>query len=118
VTANGDPFLPGPTFAAPYHLSGDPAESKYTYGRFDNPTWRAYEQAVGELEGGEAAVFGSGMGAVATLLMALLDAGDRIVIPASSTSARWPRHPTRRSWSTTRSRRRSASARSSSVPTT
>jgi len=82
VTANGDPFLPGPTFAAPYQLSGDPADSEYTYGRFDNPTWRAYEQAVGELEGGQAAVFGSGMGAVATLLIALLEPGDRIVIPA------------------------------------
>ena len=81
---NGEPFLPGPTFAAPYHLSGDPAESEFTYARFDNPTWRAYEQAVGELEGGQAAVFGSGMGAVATLLLALLDDGDRIVIPADA----------------------------------
>ncbi len=84
MTANGDPFLPGPTFAAPYHLSGDPEDSEFTYGRFDNPTWRVYEQAVGELEGGEAAVFGSGMGAVTTLLMAVLDPGDRVVIPSDA----------------------------------
>jgi len=84
VNENGEPFLPGPTFAAPYHLSGDPAESEFTYGRFDNPTWRAYEHAVGELEGGEALVFGSGMGAVTTLLLALLEPGDRIVIPSDA----------------------------------
>jgi cystathionine gamma-lyase len=84
VTENGEPFLPGPTFAAPYHLSGDPAQSEFTYGRFDNPTWRAYEQALGELEGGEALVFGSGMGAVSTLLLALLEQGDRVVIPSDA----------------------------------
>lgn len=81
---NGEPFLPGPTFAAPYHLSGDPAGSEFTYGRFDNPTWRAYEQALGELEGGDALVFGSGMGAVSTLLLALLEQGDRVVIPSDA----------------------------------
>ena len=84
MTPNGDPFLPGPTFAAPYHLSGDPADSEYTYGRYGNPTWTAYERAVGALEGGQAAVFGSGMGAVTTLLLALLEPGGRIVIPADA----------------------------------
>ena len=29
----GTPFLPGPTFAAPFHLSGDPSSSEYVYGR-------------------------------------------------------------------------------------
>jgi cystathionine gamma-lyase len=82
VTENGEPFLPGPTFAAPYHLSGDPSGVPFTYGRYDNPTWRAYEEALGSLEGADALVFGSGMGAVSTLLLALLDAGDRLVIPA------------------------------------
>jgi cystathionine gamma-lyase len=84
VTENGEPFLPGPTFAAPYHLSGDPGESEFTYGRYENPTWKAFEQAVGKLEGGEAAVFGSGMGAVSTLLLALLEPGDPIVIPSDA----------------------------------
>jgi cystathionine gamma-lyase len=84
VTRNGEPFLPGPVFAAPFHLSGDPAGSEFTYGRYDNPTWRAYEEAVGKLEGGDALVFGSGMGAVATLLMALLEPGDPIVLPSDA----------------------------------
>ena len=82
--SNGDPFLPGPVFAAPYHLAGDPAESEFTYGRYDNPTWRAYEQAVGSLEGGDAVVVASGMAAVTTLLLALLQPGDRIVIPSDA----------------------------------
>jgi cystathionine gamma-lyase len=84
VTENGDPFLPGPTFAAPYHLSGDPADSEFTYARFDNPTWRAYEDALGALEGGRAAVFASGMGAISTLLLTLLEPGERVVIPSDA----------------------------------
>ena len=43
---NGAPFLAGPTVAAPFHLAGDPAASEFTYGRYDNPTWRAYEEAL------------------------------------------------------------------------
>lgn len=82
--ADGDPFLPGPTFAAPYHLSGDPEGKPYTYGRYDNPTWRAYEAELGRLEGGDAAVFGSGMGAVTTVLLTLLSAGDRLVLPSDA----------------------------------
>ena len=81
---DGEPFVPGPVFAAPYHLSGDPADSEFTYGRYENPTWHAFEQAVGDLEGGEVAVFGSGMGAVSTLLLALLEPGDPIVIPSDA----------------------------------
>jgi cystathionine gamma-lyase len=80
----GAPFLPGPTFAAPYHLSGDPAGQEFTYTRYGNPTWTAYERAIGELEGGDALVFGSGMGAVTTLLLALLSPGDRVVLPSDA----------------------------------
>ena len=61
-------FLPGPTFAGPYHAAGDPASAPLTYGRFHNPTWTAYEQALSELEGGPAVLFASGMAAVAAIL--------------------------------------------------
>ena len=76
----GEPFLPGPVLAAPYHLIGASDASRYGYGRYANPTWSAYEQALGELEGGEAVLFASGMAAVAAVL-APLRAGDAVVVP-------------------------------------
>ena len=52
----------------------------YMYSRDENPTVRAAEQAVAQLEGGEACVlFGSGMGAMTSALMAQLSAGDTAI---------------------------------------
>jgi cystathionine gamma-lyase len=79
--APGAPFLPGPTFAAPYRLDGDP-RGPDTYGREDNPTWRGYEAAIGELEGGDAVVFSSGMAAAAAVLLTTARSGDAVVLPA------------------------------------
>jgi cystathionine gamma-lyase len=67
-------------FAAAFHAAGDPSSSPYTYGRYHNPTWTAYEQALGELEGGAALVFGSGMAAVAAVLGAVLRPRDVLVM--------------------------------------
>jgi cystathionine gamma-lyase len=78
----GTPFLPGPTFAAPFHLKGDPASSEFVYGRYGNPTWARYEQALGELDGGEAVLFASGMAACSAVLMSLLKSGDALVLPS------------------------------------
>src|SRR5689334_7215444 len=78
----GAAFLPGPTFAAPYHLSGAPESSDYVYGRYGNPTWSAYESALGELEGGTAVLFSSGMAAVSAVLLPALRPGDVLVAPA------------------------------------
>ncbi|HVE78722.1 MAG TPA: cystathionine gamma-lyase, partial [Gemmatimonadaceae bacterium] len=80
--AQGEPLLPGPTFAAVFHLAGDPATSPYGYGRFHNPTWTSYERALGELEGGEAVVFASGMAAVSAVLVGILRPGEAVVLPA------------------------------------
>lgn len=80
----GTPYLPGPTFAAPYHTPGDPAQSAFTYGRFHNPTWTLYEQALTELEGGAAVLFPSGMAASAAVLATVLKPGDTVVMPAES----------------------------------
>lgn len=74
----GEPFLPGPVFAAPYHLGPG---ARY-YARNDNPTWSAFEAALAELEGGPAVVFPSGMAATSALLQSVLRPGDRVVIPA------------------------------------
>jgi len=80
----GEPFLPGPVFAAPYHLDPElgPAAAANGYGRTDNPTWRALESAIGYLEGGECVVFGSGMAAVSAALLTLLRPGDTLMLPA------------------------------------
>src|SRR3954467_15154171 len=78
----GEPFLPGPVFAAPVHLRGDADPAGY--GRFTNPTWEGLENAVGELEGGEAVVFASGMAAVTATLMTLASAGDAVVVPGDA----------------------------------
>lgn len=52
----------------------------YIYTRIANPTIRALEQNVAELEGGyDGIATSSGMGAVSTVLMALLGAGQHIV---------------------------------------
>jgi cystathionine gamma-lyase len=79
--AQGAPFLPGPTFAAPYHLIGPTDASAYGYARYANPTWTGYEEALGELEGGEAVLFASGLAAVSAVLLPVLAAGDAVVVP-------------------------------------
>lgn len=77
----GEPFLPGPVFAAPYHLGPDATGTRY-YARNDNPTWSAYEAALEALEGGPAVVFPSGMAAVSAVLWSVLRPGDRVVVPS------------------------------------
>src|SRR5439155_126178 len=79
--AQGEPFLPGPTFAAPFHLTGDPSSSPFGYQRDGNPTWQRYEAALGALEGAEAVLFASGMAAVSAVVLAL-GPGDVLVAPA------------------------------------
>lgn len=79
----GEPFLPGPVFAAPYHL--DPAgqsPDRDGYGRKDNPTRRRLEAGIGELEGGECLTFSSGQAAITGLLLSVLRPGDTVVLPA------------------------------------
>jgi cystathionine gamma-lyase len=75
----GAPFLPGPTFAAPFHMSGDGTQEGYA--RFGHPTAELYERALTELEGGPALAFASGMAATSATLLALVRAGDVLVVP-------------------------------------
>jgi cystathionine gamma-synthase len=51
------------TMASTYVAGGD-----REYGRYANPSWSAFEEAVGELEGGRCLSFASGLAAVATVL--------------------------------------------------
>ncbi|HEY3368252.1 MAG TPA: methionine gamma-lyase [Symbiobacteriaceae bacterium] len=55
-------------------------EPGYIYTRLGNPTLTALEEKLADLEGGEAGlVFGSGMGAVSGVVMALVRAGDHVI---------------------------------------
>ncbi|MFJ3172448.1 cystathionine gamma-lyase [Streptomyces roseus] len=80
-----EPPLPGPVFAAHFHLPGD-VEGPYTYGRDTNPTWTLLERAIGELEapgqeGVHTVVFASGMAAVSAVLLSQARTGDTVVLP-------------------------------------
>jgi len=62
------------------HAGATTIRSGTFYGRYGNPTVRAFEEAVAELEGAEAAIaFGSGMGAVTSTILALCSAGSHVV---------------------------------------
>jgi cystathionine gamma-lyase len=81
----GEPFLPGPTFAGTYKFSGDVGTSAYTYGRYHNPTWTNFERALTELEGGPSIVFSSGLSAVSAAISVALGpnpAGKVLVMPS------------------------------------
>ena len=66
------------TFASTYVAGGD-----LEYGRYGNPTWTAFEDALGELEGGRCLSFASGLAAVATILD-LVGTGEKVVAPRHS----------------------------------
>ncbi len=83
-TAEPGPFSTGPQFASTFATPGAPSDHRYTYGRFDNPTWAAWEKALGVLEEGEAVSFASGMAAVAAVFGTVLTPGDTVVLPADS----------------------------------
>jgi len=51
------------TMASTYVATGD-----LEYGRYGNPTWAAFEEALGALEGGRCLAFASGLATVSTVL--------------------------------------------------
>jgi cystathionine gamma-synthase len=61
------------TMASTYVATGD-----LEYGRYGNPTWAAFEEALGALEGGRCLAFSSGLATVSTVLD--LVAQDAIVV--------------------------------------
>lgn len=79
--AKGDPVTLPLTMSAMYHLPGDPSGVRQ-YGRWDNPTWEATEKALAHLEDASCVSFPSGMGAISAAFMAVLKAGDRILVPS------------------------------------
>ena len=86
-----EPALPGPVFAAHFHLPGEPT-GPYNYGRDENPTWSHLERAIGELEAPdrddvETLVFASGMAAISAVLFSRLRSGDAVVLPSDGYQA-------------------------------
>ena len=69
------PLNPPITMASTYVAGGD-----LEYGRYANPTWESFEQALGGLEAGSALVYASGLAAVATVLE-LVAPGELVVAP-------------------------------------
>lgn len=81
VTAGRPPHDPG----APLNTALTPASTyvaggEREYGRYGNPTWQAFEDILGRLEGGRALSFASGMAAVTAVLDGLPH-GARLVLP-------------------------------------
>ncbi|MFB9314112.1 trans-sulfuration enzyme family protein [Nocardioides plantarum] len=66
------------TMASTYVAAGD-----LEYGRYANPTWTAFEDTLGALEGGRCLAFSTGMAAVLTVLD-LVGLGAKVVLPRHS----------------------------------
>lgn len=81
VSAGRQPRVPGAGVNAPLELTSTyVADGPVSYARGGNPTWSAFEDALGALEGGSALVFSSGMAAIAAAL-SLAPEGAVIVAP-------------------------------------
>jgi cystathionine gamma-synthase len=73
----GEPVNPPIVMTSTYR-----AEGVQTYGRDGNPTWEAFEAAIGVLEGGAALAFASGMAAISAVIETL-PAGAAVVADTS-----------------------------------
>jgi cystathionine gamma-synthase len=73
----GEPLNQPPVFASAFGAGAGPG-----YARRSNPTWEAFEQCLGALEGGSAVAFASGM-ATAAAAIETLPGGSRVVVGRS-----------------------------------
>ena len=92
VIAGRPTAVPGAALNAPIMLSstfhasdGGTGPQDPVYGRWSNATWEAFETCLAALEGGQALLFGSGMGAISAAL-GELPAGGAVVAPRSAYS--------------------------------
>jgi cystathionine gamma-synthase len=95
---NPEPYtnsIEGPTYQSASYYFDDADQVKAglhdltlpagRYGRYSNPTWIDVESRLTELNGAESSLlFASGMAAHFTTFVALLRAGDEVVLPAES----------------------------------
>ena len=84
VIAGRPPHTPDQPMSVPVHLTSTyVAGGELEYGRYGNPTWTAFEETLGALEGGRCVAFASGMAAVAAVLD-LVEPGGTVVAPRHS----------------------------------
>ena len=80
----GEPVHRGPVLTSTFHL-GRPEDAEPGadfYARAGTPTWREFEAAVGELDGGPCTVFPSGMAAIAAVLRAFGSREHGVLLPS------------------------------------
>lgn len=65
------PLVPASTYVA---------NGEWEYARYGNPTWTSFEQTLGQLEGGHAIAFASGLATVSGIVD-LITPGEKIVVP-------------------------------------
>jgi len=75
------PIYRGSTILFPTVAALEANDQEFTYGRLGTPTVRSVEQALAEIEGGYATrLTPSGLSAIATTFLALLSAGDHLLV--------------------------------------
>lgn len=73
-----------------FSFAGFAQKREYDYTRSGNPTRDLLAEALAELEGGAGAVVtATGMGAITLVLNALLEQGDRLVVPHDAYGGSW-----------------------------
>jgi cystathionine gamma-synthase len=84
VTAGRPPAVPDAPLNTPVVLASTYGSfGELEYGRYTNPSWAAFETALGDLEGGSCISFASGMAAVSAVLD-LVPTGGTVVAPRHS----------------------------------
>lgn len=81
------PVNPPIVLSSTYFGTGPMADGDRGYGRYSNPTWDPFEEALGQLEGSDlpALLYASGLAAVSSAL-SLVPAGGVLVMPSHSYS--------------------------------
>ncbi|WP_022890336.1 trans-sulfuration enzyme family protein [Agromyces italicus] len=84
VVAGRPPHAPDAPVNVPVHLTSTyVAGGDLAYGRYGNPSWTAFEDVLGALEGGRCVSFASGMAAISAVLD-LVAPGGLVVAPRHS----------------------------------
>jgi cystathionine gamma-synthase len=79
----GGPLSVPPVLASSFH-----AGSEQCYSRDGNPTWVAFEDAIGTLEGGRAVPFSSGMAATSAIMEGLAPTGHVVMAESAYSEVR------------------------------